>query len=206
MGKGYCIEKSNHHHSQSKIYLCPNWPGYWEQVHGLRQPFSNWVDFSCYKKRPANGIPSSVFFVTGFYRFDMMNMNNLREESAPKAVGDNIDAQHQFVALVQKLRTGEIDYFIITVGSRRTDGGAYIIGKILKNRTLLDYPVVLKPQDRHVSIFVREEKPLMPDVLCEWMEKLSPVLFGFSAHYLIPRNQRWSKSRVQKFFNCTDLG
>ena len=199
------MKKTNHHHSQPKIYLCPNWPGYWEQLHGFRQPFPNWVDFSCHKKRPTNGLPSYVLFATGLYRFDMMNMNNLREDSALKIVGDNTDAQKQFATLVRKLKAGEIDYFITTVGSRRADGGAYVVGQIPEGRTLLDYPRVLKPQERHASIFVREEKPLMPEVLCGWMEKLSPVLFGFSASYLIPRNQWWSKSRIKKYFHYTEL-
>lgn len=192
------MKKSNRHHSLSKIYICPNWPGYWERVHGLHRSFPNWVDFSCHKQRPPNGISSQVLFDTGFLRFDMMNMNHLREEAAPKFVGEDTDAQNQFVEQVRKLKAGEIEYFVMSVNSQHN------IGQVPEGRTLFDYPAVSKPQERHVSIFVGEERPLMPDVLCGWMEKLSPILFGFSAHYLIPQNQRWSKTRTKTYFCYSD--
>ena len=195
------MKKSNRHHSQPKMYLCPNWPGYWEQVHGFRKSFPNWVDFSCHKKRPPNGVSSYKLFNTGFYHFDMVNMVNLQEEAAAKVVGSNLDAQHRFSDQVQKLRDGMTNYFIISTGKHHIDGEAYIIEQIPAGETLFTYPTVLKTRERHVTIFVREEMPLMPDVLCNWMGKLSPVLFGFSANYLIPRNQWWSKSRVEKYFH-----
>ena len=191
------MKKSNRHHALKKTYICPNWPGYWEQAHGLRKP-PNWVDFSCHKKRPPDGISSQVLFDTGFFRFDMMNMNHLREDAAPKFVGEDTDAQNQFAQQVRKLKAGEINYFVMPVHCRHK------IGQVPEGSTLFEYPSALKPQERHVSIFVREEGPLMPDVLCGWMEKLSPVLFGFSAHYLIPKNQWWSKARTKKYFCYPD--
>lgn len=128
----------------------------------------------------------------------MMNMSHLREEATPKFVGEDTDAQNQFVEQVRKLKAGEIEYFVMPVHCQHT------IVQIPEGRTLFDYLAVSKPQGRHVSIFVREERPLMPDVLCGWMEKLSPVLFGFSAHYLIPKNQWWSKARTKKYFCYPD--
>lgn len=193
------MKKSNHHHSLPSIYLCPNWPGYWEQVHGLRN-LPNWVDFSCHKKRPPDGMSSRALFDTGFFRFDMTNMTNLREEVAYKIVGRDVTAQKQFAQQVRKLKSGEIDYFFVLEPGHRMNAGGYVIGQIPEGRILL----VWKPRERHASIFVREERPLMPDIMREWMEKLSPTLFGYSANCFIPRNQWWSKGKTKKFFGYED--
>lgn len=179
------------------MYICPNWPGYWEQVHGLGRSGPNWVDFSCHKKRPADGVSSAVLFYSGQFAFDMMNMKNLREESAGKIVGEDKNEQLRFVEQVRKLRAGETDYFLIV-------GGTEVIGQIPEGKNLYDYAAAGRTEKRQVTIFVREEDALMPDVLCRWMERLLPALLGPKARCLIPRNQWWSKTRTRKYFCCDE--
>ncbi len=138
-----------------------------------------------------------------FFRLDIGNLeaaNYIDEDD----FYDDADMRASYMEKLRLLNAGEVDYFIETLffsdGSADLSALSLPGGQLPPGKTILDTRNAAGAVSDYAYVYVREARPLMPDVLCEWLEQLSPVLFGDRRAYRIPEDAYETREQAERSF------
>ena len=171
--------------------IIPRHLDYWEGVYGIGAP-PCYLEFALYENRAAEAV------VDSFFHFDVGNLTaalNWEE-------WDDEEKKRAFLRQAERLEAGEIDYWIswlyYPAGYPASDSYLCYESCLTRGNTIFDIKNARGVSPYYAVIFVRETRPLMPEVLSGWMEKLSPVLFGDHCSYHIPKEEYPDPGQVRK--------
>ena len=116
-----------------------------------------------------------------YFAFDFYNLSALRQfcsdESEAFVEPDHPD-RPLFLDLAEQLSVGKRDYFIGALYYEKPVPSLDLCNRPLSEKeTLLDRKS-LPAAPYYAVVFLREDRPLTPEVLISWVERLAPALLG----------------------------
>lgn len=158
-------------------WIDPRHADYWESVSGGSGDEPCYLEFVCRESPVPSADADGAFF-----RLDLGNLTAAKawclDDEGWKDFGP--DRQSAFVRLTGELEAGKTDFFIDWLYYRDDypDHAVEYLNPLPEGRTVAECRNRNGVSPDYAVLFVRENRRLLPEVLCEWMERLSPVLFG----------------------------
>ena len=181
-------------------WIVPRHWDYWWDVYHLRKDDEEpcYLEFACYPHAAAKAV------VDEFFHLDLGNLTAAEAWCEDEMEDWESEAEKQaFIKQTQKIEAGETDYFIYRLyyPSSPNDNTSLYMNCLPKGTSLFDCKNQRGIPADYAVVFIRETKPLMPDVLCDWLEKLSPVLFGDHSVYQISADDYPNLEEVKESFH-----
>lgn len=142
-----------------------------------------------------------------FFHFDFLNLPALRTTIEEQDFIESSSPEYPvFLEKVEALRRGEIDHFVgVLYYPHFHPNVDFCNPKSAEGKTIFDAQrPMAKPE--YGVVFLREQQPLVPDVLKEWVEKLSQPLFGetFTCEFSdVPTKKQAQDSYRDEFAHLT---
>lgn len=116
-----------------------------------------------------------------YFAFDFYNLSALRQFCSDESEAF-VEPEHPdrplFLDLAEQLSVGKRDYFIGALYYEKPVPSLDLCNRPLSEKeTLLDRKS-LPAAPYYAVVFLREDRPLTPEVLISWVERLAPALLG----------------------------
>lgn len=181
-------------HTQTKYIQIRHWDYWWATYQLLEQDQPNSVEFSLTNDMEGE----ELFFHFDFYNLPaLQNMIDKDEYMEPEHPDYPV-----FLHKVEALKKGELDYF---VGSLYYPAFfprlEFCNQPFTEGKTIFDAQSPIAAPD-YAVLFLREDQPLVLDVLKKWIERLMQPLFGEQYTYEfvdVPTKVQAQKSYREEF-------
>lgn len=184
-------------------WIYPRHWDYWFSVYGLLEGKDHpcLLEFAIFPDRVDNALVVDEYFhldVGNFVSADAFIRDEWNEWNSE-------EEKRRFAEQTERLRRGETEYFIANLYYPNQVWGQYYMDCLPRGKSVFDIKNKIEDAPYYGEIYIREARPLIPEVLENWMERLSPVLFGDYCAYKIPEEEYPDSEEVQKEYKMRRL-